>query len=45
MKKIGDLYGVSSEMVRNKIHKFGIKTRRSGGIRTFNIEKDDLQEL
>ena len=45
MKKIGDMYGVSAEMVRNKIHKFGIKTRRSGGIRAFNIEKDDLQEL
>ena len=45
MKKIGDMYGVSDAMVRNKIRKFGIQTRTSGGIRTFNIEKDDLQAL
>ena len=45
MKKIGDMYGVSRNVVRGRILKFGIQTTTSGERRRFNIEKNDLQAL
>jgi len=45
MKEIGEMFGVSDEVVRNRIHKLGIHTRLSGGMRRFHITKEQLQSL
>jgi len=45
MRAIGEMFGVSDEIVRKRIHKLGIPTRDSGDRRRFNITKEELQIL
>ena len=45
MKAIGEMFRVSDDVVRKRIHKLDIPTRDSGDRRRFNITKEELQIL
>lgn len=44
-EEIGDEFGVCAEVVRRKLHEFGIKPRKRGAVREFNPPKKELENL
>ena len=44
-KEIGELKSCSAEIVRRKLHEFGIKPNKVGPKRRFNPPKDELKKL
>lgn len=44
-EKIGKQYGVCAEIVRRKLHEFGIATMKRGGRRSFDPAKEVLEAL
>lgn len=43
--EIGRMYGVCAEIVRRRLHEFGIKTRKRGGRRQFDPPAKELERL
>jgi excisionase family DNA binding protein len=45
LQEMADLYGVSQELVRRRVHEHGIPARKTGPSRSFKPEKSELERL
>lgn len=45
LQEIADMYGVSQELVRRRIHEYDIAARKTGPSRSFRPSKDELEIL